>query len=72
MKHKNRSEELKAVIIEFKKTNSMSSLFVRMRNDGYTITAPTVKRFLDGKTDMLIGTGDLIEEYIKDPNKGKK
>ena len=49
MKYKTRSEELKAVIIEFKKSNTMNSLLVRMRNDGHTITAPTIKRWLDGK-----------------------
>ena len=68
---KTRSDELKAVIIEFKKSNTMSSLLKRMRNDGHTITAPTIKRWLDGNSDMQIGTFDEIEAYILDPNKGK-
>ena len=72
MKYKTRSEELKAVITEFKKTNSINSLIVRMRSDGHKITPPTISRWLKGESNMLIETFDLIESYINDLEKGNK
>lgn len=72
MKHETRSKQLKKVVLEFKKTNSLNSLIVRMRNDGLTITYPTIKRWLDNESDMQIGTFDQIEAYIIDTKKGVK